>query len=191
MKTFYTSDLHFFHKNIIDYCNRPYRTLDGHPDVKAMHADLIAKWNSVVGHDDVVYHLGDFGFGDPHGLNRIRHALNGKVVWIKGNHDKRLGKIALPKDEIVDGHVLIRDNLVMCHYPPTDHAGMHHWESSGQYYLCGHVHEKWTHQGSYIINVGCDVWGYTPRTLEELVAILPKKPALIRGILSSPTPTSQ
>jgi hypothetical protein len=34
--------------------------------------------------------------------------------------------------------------------------------------LCGHVHEKWLRLG-WIINVGVDVWGFTPRTIEELV----------------------
>ena len=34
--------------------------------------------------------------------------------------------------------------------------------------LCGHIHEKWRRLG-WIINVGVDVWDFTPRTIEELV----------------------
>ena len=39
---FYISDLHFGHKNIINFDNRPYFT------VREMEDALIANWNSVV-----------------------------------------------------------------------------------------------------------------------------------------------
>ena len=48
MAVFLTADTHFFHKNIVDYCDRPFRTLDGHPDVKAMNEALIEQWNATV-----------------------------------------------------------------------------------------------------------------------------------------------
>lgn len=76
-------DTHFYHKNIIRFCNRPYE------DVEEMNRALIANWNSVVGHDDIVYHLGDFGFkASRKWLHGILAALNGTKVLIKGNHDK-------------------------------------------------------------------------------------------------------
>jgi hypothetical protein len=53
----YTSDHHFGHKNIIAHNSRPFAS------VEEMDEALIARWNSVVGPDDVVYHLGDFSFG--------------------------------------------------------------------------------------------------------------------------------
>ena len=42
----------------------------------------IKKWNSVVGKDDIVYHLGDFGNYE------ILKQLNGKVILICGNYEK-------------------------------------------------------------------------------------------------------
>ena len=54
METFFTSDHHFGHRRIIDYCGRPYAHVD------EMDEALIANWNARVGHSDVVYHLGDF-----------------------------------------------------------------------------------------------------------------------------------
>ena len=51
---FVTSDLHFYHNNIIKLCNRPYK------DLEEMHIALINNWNSVVTNEDDVYILGDF-----------------------------------------------------------------------------------------------------------------------------------
>jgi len=39
---FFTSDLHFYHYNIIQFCNRPFKNLH------QMHDTLIENWNSVV-----------------------------------------------------------------------------------------------------------------------------------------------
>ena len=57
-KIFWTSDSHYFHNNILKYCNRPFGS------VEAMNEALVANWNSVVKPDDHVYHLGDFCFGN-------------------------------------------------------------------------------------------------------------------------------
>ena len=54
---FFTSDTHFDHKNILRFCNRPWET------VEEMNQGLIDNWNSVVGPDDIVFHLGDVSFG--------------------------------------------------------------------------------------------------------------------------------
>ena len=48
MTTWFTSDLHFGHKNIIKYCRRPWAT------TAEMDAALIENWNAVVGKDDDV-----------------------------------------------------------------------------------------------------------------------------------------
>ena len=44
----------------------------------------------------------------------------------------------------------------------------HHPIATNRKLLCGHIHEKWTRIG-WVINVGVDVWDFTPRTIEELV----------------------
>ena len=81
---FFTSDTHFDHKNIIRYCNRPWET------VEEMNQALIDNWNSVVGPDDTVFHLGDVTFGGNTNLINYVSQLNGHIVLIKGNHDKKL-----------------------------------------------------------------------------------------------------
>jgi calcineurin-like phosphoesterase family protein len=81
MKKFITSDLHFFHKNVITYCNRPWNT------VEEMNEGMIENWNKVVTNDDIVYILGDFSLS-PKAVELILPRLNGKEkILILGNHD--------------------------------------------------------------------------------------------------------
>ena len=83
MKLYVTSDTHFNHKNIIKYCNRPFN------DVYEMNETLINNWNSVVTPEDIIYHLGDFGFGTKEELQEIFDRLNGYKYLIMGNHDRK------------------------------------------------------------------------------------------------------
>lgn len=50
-KVFFTSDTHFYHGNIIRFCNRPFK------DVEVMNETIISNWNNTVGQDDIVFHL--------------------------------------------------------------------------------------------------------------------------------------
>lgn len=54
---FLTSDHHFYRKNIIKYCERPFLCIE------EMNEFMVGAWNSVVVPYDTVYHLGDFGLG--------------------------------------------------------------------------------------------------------------------------------
>ena len=53
-KLFFTSDLHFHHANILEYCHRPFK------DVEDMNEQLIYNWNNVVPEDGNVFMAGDF-----------------------------------------------------------------------------------------------------------------------------------
>ena len=50
---YFTSDLHFYHDNIIQLTSRPYQ------DVNEMNDRLIANWNKKIRPKDEVYILGD------------------------------------------------------------------------------------------------------------------------------------
>lgn len=79
--TWITSDLHFFHKNIINFCNRPFNSVD------EMNEKLIDEWNSKVKEDDWIYHLGDFAFCGHNKVLDLFSKLNGNILLIEGNHD--------------------------------------------------------------------------------------------------------
>jgi len=81
IETWFISDTHFGHKNILEYEPeaRPFSSLE------EMHETMIERWNSVVSTNDVVYHLGDFAFGK-HNI-KIAARLNGKKRLVLGNHD--------------------------------------------------------------------------------------------------------
>ena len=169
-KIFYTSDTHFQHDRIIELSNRPFR------DVAEMDDTLIRNWNSVVGPQDIVWHLGDFSLklGQTERLAWIFHELAGIKRLILGNHDyRRHGEVhpnilALPWDrpprdfvETTDGE----NQVVLCHYALRSWPGEHR----GAYHFFGHSHGTLPAFGRSR-DVGVDAPGmdFTPRTFAEL-----------------------
>lgn len=82
MRIFVIADTHFGHENIIQYCNRPFRSVD------EMDNALIKNWNAAVTQQDTIIHLGDFMIGRKERCKEIVKQLNGKKILIKGNHDR-------------------------------------------------------------------------------------------------------
>ena len=80
MTKWFTSDLHFGHRNVIPYCNRPYK------DVDEMHEALIKIWNDTVQEGDLVYVIGDFSL-NPKWSKEVLPKLKGDKILIPGNHD--------------------------------------------------------------------------------------------------------
>lgn len=81
VNVWFTSDLHFGHKNILKYCNRPWNT------VEEMDQGLLDNWNSVVQEDDIVFDLGDFAFASSKRWKEILGRLRGKHYLVLGNHE--------------------------------------------------------------------------------------------------------
>lgn len=82
----FTADLHFNHKGIIDFCDRPFK------QIWAMNRALIDNWNAHVRKEDTIYVLGDFIWGSPRHAKEILEELKGKIFLIPGSHDKRVIK---------------------------------------------------------------------------------------------------
>ena len=158
MTTWFTSDLHLGHANIIKHCNRPFE------DVNHMDKVIIDNWNSCVKTDDIVYHVGDFCFRTP---EKYISRLNGKIVFIRGSHDKIIEKL-LEKNSIViikplnDEYGNLRP-IVMCHYVMRSWS-MSHYAS---WHLYGHHHGNLEPYG-LSFDIGVDCWNYYPLSLEEV-----------------------
>ena len=181
---FFTSDTHFNHSNIIKYCNRPFN----HPD--EMNEALINNWNSVVKENDIVFHLGDFMFGNINRFWEFRSRLNGKIYLIHGNHDYEL----MNKGNIEDGFELITSQLnivvdaqkiYLNHFPLLTFNGT--YKEKPVWQLFGHVHSNKEHPQTsadikrldYLMpnqyDVGVDNNHYTPISFEEVKNIILKQ----------------
>lgn len=181
-KNFYISDLHFGHKNILAFDNRPFKDTAEHDRA------IIERWNSAVGIKDSVWILGDFSWYPAMKTIEIYKQLNGIKHLVIGNHDHKLLRNRdvqalfteiVPYKEIDFGN---NNGVVLCHYPIP--CFNHHYY--GWYHLYGHVHNsfewnmmervKYEMTALYdkpcnMYNVGCMIpyMDYTPRTLEEII----------------------
>jgi calcineurin-like phosphoesterase family protein len=155
---FFVSDMHFGHRNIIEYCKRPFKS------VEDMNEGLIKNWNEVVKHEDKVYHLGDWAFNDYYNIAR----LNGRIYSVPGNHDtERMKKIApfvtewLPELSYLNLGSQER-TFVLCHYP------MEAWHRKFKYHLHGHLHGKGKNTDTRM-DVGVDATRlYRPISIDEV-----------------------
>lgn len=197
--TFFTSDTHFGHENIIRYCRRPFA------NTVEMDQAIIERWNEAVQDDDVIYHLGDFTLRGRDFAVRILRQLRGRIR-ILGNHwhhDKRWlpsgfgasGLYGRSKYEVEILPPLAVRNLggrvlVMCHYPLGEWDRKHH----GAWHLHGHSHG--THRGyGALLDAGVDCHGFHPIPFASLEALMPAKNDLVTSCCSvfrgdRPFPTS-
>lgn len=165
---YYTADLHFGHKNIIEYEDRPYK------DVHEMNIKLIENWNSKVKLNDDIYVLGDFAFVGKNLpmdiLMSFINQLNGKIHLIRGNHDSWVDKKSFNPRlfESIDYYKEIKDqgkDIVLCHYPIENWNGAEY----GSIHLHGHLHKHPTKlYRPNRFNVGVDCYKYYPVTLDEI-----------------------
>lgn len=167
MKTFFTSDSHFGHDNIIKRCARPCREHPFH-DSAQMDRALMDAWNSVVSPGDTVYHLGDFSMRPVETIQGLLKKLHGTKHLIIGNHDRTGGQLqgwASMRDAAqisVDGQ-----SAFLCHYPMREWPGM--WK--GAVHLYGHVHGNMLPlPGS--MEVGADVWGGRPIQMADILGAM-------------------
>ncbi|MBQ0071331.1 MAG: metallophosphoesterase family protein [Spirochaetales bacterium] len=144
----YISDLHFYHEAMLNQLdNRNF------PDVKAMNAYMLEKWNSKVQGGDQVIVLGDFFWSkDPSEVNYILKKLKGKICLIEGNHDSRWLKkegVDLSRFEWIKPYAEFDDHgysIVASHYPTFCYNHQFLTLPDGKtprtYMLYGHVHNS-------------------------------------------------
>lgn len=173
---YFTSDSHWGHKNIIDYCNRPFSS------VEEMNETLINNWNIAVGKNDVIFHLGDICFGGSSVWESILPRLNGKIHLILGNHCVKNYRTNYSKYfESVQEQLTIsvgKKVIILTHFPLLCYHGT--WGSEQNCWnLFGHVHtlkegntgkdfERLKNLFPTQYDVGVDLNDYTPMHIEQV-----------------------
>jgi calcineurin-like phosphoesterase family protein len=199
-EVWFTSDLHFGHARIVDYCDRPFRNRDGSPDPVAMAEWIAERFRERVQEDDTLIILGDVAMGTIAETLPLVAQLPGRKVLVPGNHDRcwsghgERGASWLERyraagfAEIVDpGTDVVRIDLgghpVALHHFPwqgSDHEDDRYEtlrpQDDGGWLVHGHVHRRWRQRGR-MINVGVDAWGGVPVPASALLSLIEAGPA--------------
>jgi calcineurin-like phosphoesterase family protein len=184
-RLFFTSDTHFNHSNIIEFCQRPFA------NVEEMNETMVENWNRVVGKDDTVFHLGDFCLGGSAEWTRFLDRLNGRIYLILGNHDLRNMRPGLmARFEHVSMGMCIevgKQKIYLNHYPFLCFDGGY----SDVWQLFGHVHTRLNNTGldasrlQYLYptqyDVGVDNNAFTPLSFVQVQEIVKGQMKLFNG----------
>ena len=164
MKTFFSSDYHLGHANIIKYDKRPFK------NVSEMNAAIIDNHNSVVSPKDEFYFIGDFAFSkNPDDIYRWMKQLNGIKYFIKGNHDHTLTRKIYSQYGTFLGdmaEIYVNGQLIT-----LNHYSMRVWNKShhGAWHLYGHSHHSLPEDpNSLSFDVGINGWDYFPISFEQV-----------------------
>jgi calcineurin-like phosphoesterase family protein len=154
MRYFFTSDNHFWHKNIKKFCpaSRVGET------VQEMNALMIRAWQNQVQPEDFVYVHGDVFFCDAEQAITIMEQLPGQKFLVYGNHDKAIRSNAKLRSMFVSvaewREVMLpvpdpnelggerKQKVIMHHYPTYEWKDMH----KGAFHTYGHIHSRYGEQ---------------------------------------------
>lgn len=161
-KVFVCADLHFSHKNIIKYEDRPFA------DADEMNEKLIENWNSVVTKNDLVIVLGDVAFTNKTKTKELVSRLNGQKYLVMGNHDRHRS-IEFWRDAgfcYVSPYPIIYGGMFLMSHEPREKT------SDDFFYIYGHVHgsedyEDWTKHSAC---VSIERLNYKPAELADVLS---------------------
>lgn len=169
MNSWMIADTHFCHKNIIEFEERPFSS------VEEMNKVMIKNWNSVVNKRDVVYHLGDVCFADKDTTTKIVQQLRGRKFLIMGNHDRARSAQwwrDVGFEKVYDKGIILHNFLLLTHEPlylrqVGPFANFH-----------GHIHSKelkGLENSLCHYNMGVENINYTPKLLNDMLPDLMKE----------------
>lgn len=195
--TFFTSDWHIGHENVIKFSNRPFANKD------EMKEGLIRRFNSNVPKNGVTYFLGDFSMGSVEETRDVLNRLHGTKIIIVGNHDRGVNSlydcgfdVVLNKAELI----IANERVTLTHCPlrgvvrentegMRGHKEGEHWhgesrhkdyscENQGQFHLHGHIHSPNSGKSVKILDkqydVGVDANNYYPVSISTIESWITK-----------------
>lgn len=160
MRIWFTADWHIGHRNVINFCDRPFANLEH------MAADLIRRHNEVVEDGDIVFNLGDFSFVGLKKTDDVLRQLKGQQVLVRGNHDERKvfekARWAMHTGFLRWQLPRTGWELIGSHYPPGNRFG-----AARRVNVHGHLHGKF--RGPIpVLDVGVDANNFYPVSLDEI-----------------------
>lgn len=152
--TWITSDLHFFHKNILKF--QPNRAAQ-FASVDEMNAFIVRHINETVGEDGILFHLGDLSFGRADETVDLLGAIKVREVHsVFGNHDdeehmrslaRRLSLVGSTKWIFHGERITLKtqknEEMVCDHFPLQVWNKSHH----NAYHVHGHCHGSLSNEG--------------------------------------------
>lgn len=159
-KEYVASDLHLDHANIIEYCDRPFDS------VEDMNDTIVENWNETIGPDDEVLFLGDLAMErSTAAVQRWLDELHGRITFVRGNHD-----YAIPVG--THTHMTIERGghaFYLTHFPENVPDDWNGWA------VYGHHHNNYPDDFPFVdpderrINVSIELLGYEPLPMTELL----------------------
>jgi len=188
-KLWFTSDTHYNHTNICRGVSK-WKDFNGNVPIKQtrdfntledMNDVIVKSINSVVGENDILFHLGDWSFGGFENIVEFRNRILCKNIHlILGNHDHHIER---NKDNIQRLFSSVNQYLrlsvsgyefILMHYPIASWHNM----NDNVIHLHGHVHlppDKKLSQGK-AMDVGVDGNFLLPYSLNEITRIMNNQP---------------
>ncbi len=175
-RVFVVSDTHFGHQGILNFGSRRNKW----PNILAHDEELIENWNHVVGKRDLVWHLGDVGWGTDYYVAGIHPRLNGIKYLICGNHDtwkiiQQFDRAFGAVSKTVRGR-----SCLMTHIPVHPQEG-DFWE----YNLHGHLHDNTVKRFAWNKKTGKDAGESDPRYINCCVEHMSFTPQPLEDVVMS------
>lgn len=175
--------IHIFHRANPD-------TKERYPNLAAMNADMIRRWNSVVQPEDQVFSIGDFAWTLEE-FRKYAPQLNGIKHFIMGNHDLEGDFTYLQDSEYFDAEFPVmtffswkKRDFLLVHDPLDVPRWWKGWVIHG--------HHHWRPKYPFIdgknknINVACELVEYTPVSLEWILSLNLEKIKKMNTINATP-----
>lgn len=171
---FFSSDFHLSHFRIIEYCNRPFKS------IAEMNDTIINNFNSVIEPEDTLYHLGDFCLGNKYEYQvHLLSRLNFKKIMIVGNHDNKKNLKRMAESGIIEsfhntlGIEIDGQYIWMSHHPNRtwyfENVDISPHDPKTVWKLHGHLHTKDKREViNDTIDCGIDNFNFLPISFNRL-----------------------
>lgn len=169
-ETFFISDTHFGHKNILTFRDHAGNFLrPGFKDIDEMNEHIVEQWNKTVTKQDKIIHCGDVAFGKP--ALQLCHRLKGIKYLVLGNHDGQASNEYLKIFNKIYGVKYIGRNDAICTHVPIHPGSMRDFKVN----IHGHTHANRIPDYRYF-NVSVECIDYTPISLDTILALALDRP---------------